>query len=51
MLLVVCQLSRDGIGYDVIGNWCVSVRLLPELNSPLLASIFSQIVSSPVVLS
>ena len=33
MLFVVCQLSRYVIGYEllVIGNWCVSIRLLSQL--------------------
>ena len=32
MLLVVCQLSRDVIGYeDSQCHWCVSIRLLSKL--------------------
>ena len=43
MLLVVCQLSCDVIGYEglVISNWCVSIRLLSQLNSRLLLVKFS----------
>ena len=34
MLLVVCQLSRDVIGYeDSKCHWCVSIRLLSQLES------------------
>ena len=37
MLLVLCQLSRDVIGYeDLISNWCVSILLLSQLDSRLL---------------
>ena len=37
MLLVVCQLGRDVIGYkDAKYHWCVSIRLLSQLNSRLL---------------
>ena len=37
MLLVVCQLSRDSIGYEESKcHWCVSNRLLPHYNSRLL---------------
>ena len=32
MLLVVCQLGRDVIGYkDAKYHWCVSIRLLSQL--------------------
>ena len=34
MLLVVCQLSRDVIGYeDSKYHWCVSIRLLSQFSS------------------
>ena len=38
MLLVVCQLSRDVIGYheDSQCHWRVLIRLLSQLNSRLL---------------
>ena len=41
MLLVISQLSRDVIGYEVINNWCISIRLLSQLNGHLLSSIVS----------
>ena len=40
MLLVVCQLSRDVIGYeDSKCHWCVSIRLLSQFNSRLLVKL------------
>ena len=51
MLLVVCQLSRDVIGYEdsisVIGVF----RFISSVVTVKQSSIVSQIVSSPVVLS
>ena len=39
MLLVVCQLGRDVIGYeDSQCHWCVSIRLLSQFNSCVLFS-------------
>ena len=46
MLLVVCQLSRDVIGYEDS-----LVRFDPSIVTVKQSFIFSQIVSSPVVLS
>ena len=37
MLLVLCPLSYDVIGYeDLKCHWCISIRLLPQFDSCLL---------------
>ena len=49
MFLAACQLSRDVIGdEDSLSHWCVSIRLLSQLNSGLY---ISQILCCPVILS